>query len=159
MVGLFFQAGGMITLGAVGAHWKDPATSAVAGNLLIVGMIIANMGAQLGPQAVSYLYSAETGSARLRAKTTSISQSVAAVLGQTSGVYLPYMLSSWGCKTGFYFGGFGVGFLILSWFVVPDYTGRSHAQIDELFVRKVPARKFASTVCTGNYHEDVLQQE
>ncbi|OJJ50325.1 hypothetical protein ASPZODRAFT_58906, partial [Penicilliopsis zonata CBS 506.65] len=158
MIGLFFQAGGMLMIGAVGARWGNPGGSTLAGNLLIAGLVISNMGSQLGPQAVSYLYTSESGSTLLRAKTTSVSQSIIAVLGQTSGVYLPFMLSSWGPKTGFFFGGFGFFFWIISFFVVPDYTGRSHAQIDELFTRKISARKFASTECTGNYGRDVLHE-
>jgi HJR/Mrr/RecB family endonuclease len=46
----------------------------------------------------------------------------------------------------------------LSYLVVPDYTGRSHAQIDELYVRKIPARRFASTECTGDYGRDVVAE-
>lgn len=158
MVGLFLQTGGMMMIGAVGAHWTTVSSSAVAGNLLIGGVVLANMGCQLGPQAVSLLYSSETGSTVLRAKTASIGQSVAAVLGQTSGVYFPFMLSSWGNLTGFFFGGFGVILWILSYFLVPDYTGRSHAQIDELYSRKIPARKFASTQCTGDYGYDIFAE-
>lgn len=38
---------------------------------------------------------------------------------------------------------------------VPDFTGRSFGQIDELFHRKIPARRFKSTVCDGNYGNSV----
>ena len=160
MIGLFFQTGGMIMIGSVGAHWVNPGSSPLAGNLLIAAVVIGNMGCQLGPQAVSYLYMSESGSSRLRAKTTSISASLPSVLGQVSGIYLPFMLAGRGTLiSGFTFGGCGVLFLILSLFVVPDYTGRSHAQIDELFVRGIPARKFASTECTGDYGRDILHDD
>ncbi|KAJ9107001.1 hypothetical protein QFC19_002869 [Naganishia cerealis] len=56
---------------------------------------------------------------------------------------------------GFLFAGLGVVCIILVWFFIPDFTGRSYAQIDELFSRKIPARKFASTQCTGDYGRDV----
>lgn len=56
---------------------------------------------------------------------------------------------------GYLFAGLGLMCMLLIWFFIPDFTGRSYAQIDELFLRKIPARKFASTECTGNYGRDV----
>lgn len=34
---------------------------------------------------------------------------------------------------------------ILVWFLVPETKGRTFAELDELFERKVPAWKFATT--------------
>lgn len=143
-------------VGAVGRHWADPGASTTGSNLLIAGVVIGYMGMQLGPQAVSSLYASETGSAHLRAKTTSLGQSLGALLGQLSGVYFPFMLTAWNAQCAWFFGGMAFFFLILAYFLVPDYTGRSHAQIDELYVRKIPARKFASTECTGNYGRELF---
>lgn len=56
---------------------------------------------------------------------------------------------------GYLFAGLGLMCMLLIWFFIPDFTGRSYAQIDELFLRKIPARKFVSTECTGNYGRDV----
>jgi hypothetical protein len=39
------------------------------------------------------------------------------------------------------FAAFGIFTITTTYFFIPDYTGRSHAQIDELFLRKIPARK------------------
>lgn len=39
------------------------------------------------------------------------------------------------------FAAFGIFTITITYFFIPDYTGRSHAQIDELFSRKIPARK------------------
>jgi MFS transporter, SP family, general alpha glucoside:H+ symporter len=67
---------------------------------------------------------------------------------------IPFELAAIGPKTGYMFFGFGVisCFLIYIW--IPDVTGRTYAQLDELFERKIPARKFKETVCTGNYGVD-----
>ncbi|OJJ48053.1 hypothetical protein ASPZODRAFT_15498 [Penicilliopsis zonata CBS 506.65] len=160
VVGLFIQTGGMFMIGAVGARWGSTiAGNAVAGNLVIAGVVISNIGCQLGPQAVSFLYASESGSSRLRAKTTSISMSIGSLVGQCTSILFPFILEDWGTQVGFFFGGFGALFLIICLVWVPDYTGRSHAQIDELYARKIPARKFASTDCTGNYGSNVLHDE
>lgn len=72
---------------------------------------------------------------------------------------MPYLLNAdeanWGAKTGFLFGGLGCLCVAGIWFLVPEFSGRSYAQLDELFVRKVPARKFRTTECTGDYGRDV----
>jgi hypothetical protein len=39
------------------------------------------------------------------------------------------------------FAAFGIFTITTTYFFIPDYTGRSHAQIDELFSRRIPARK------------------
>ena len=40
---------------------------------------------------------------------------------------------------------------MIVYFFIPDFTGRSFAQVDELFARRIASRKFSSTVCTGDY--------
>jgi hypothetical protein len=37
----------------------------------------------------------------------------------------------------------------------PEYAGRTYGLIDELFIRKVPARKFKSFECSGDYGRDL----
>lgn len=56
------------------------------------------------------------------------------------------------------FAAFGVFDIIMTYFFIPDFTGRSYAQLDELFSRKIPARQFRTTVCTGSYGLDILHQ-
>jgi hypothetical protein len=60
---------------------------------------------------------------------------------------------------GYLFAGLGAVCIVLLWFFIPDLTGRSYAQIDELFLRKIPARKFASTECTGHYGREVTDRD
>ncbi len=57
--------------------------------------------------------------------------------------------------SGFMF--FGLGFICCFgiYFFVPDFTGRSFAQIDECFYKRVPARKFKSFECDGDYGRDL----
>jgi SP family general alpha glucoside:H+ symporter-like MFS transporter len=44
---------------------------------------------------------------------------------------------------------------VVTWLWIPEYAGRTYAQIDELFIRKVPARKFKSFECSGDYGGDL----
>ena len=79
-------------------------------------------------------------------------------------IYAPYLISTttyakWGEKVGYFFGSFGLVGLVITWFFIPNLTGRSYAQIDELFERQIPAREFKSTVCTGEYGRDLLEKE
>lgn len=130
-----------------------------------------------------WAYTGESGSSRLRAKTTTLGTVGNAVVGLIMTTVLPYLLSAdsgakWGAKTGEYwllsslahpanmynaagylFAGLGTMCVVLLWFFIPDLTGRSYAQIDELFLRKIPARKFATTECTGDYGREVTDRD
>jgi hypothetical protein len=41
--------------------------------------------------------------------------------------------------------------LVVVCFIIPDFTDRSYAQLNELFERRIHSRKFPQTVCTGSY--------
>lgn len=49
------------------------------------------------------------------------------------------------------FFGLGVICLVLVYFFIPDFTGRTFSEIDELFARKIKARQFSKTTTTGEY--------
>jgi MFS transporter, SP family, general alpha glucoside:H+ symporter len=49
-----------------------------------------------------------------------------------------------GAKVTFIFGGFGVLAVIYMWFYQPETSGRSYEELDEMFVKRIPARKFKS---------------
>lgn len=53
--------------------------------------------------------------------------------------------AGWGIKTGFFFAGTCFIGLVLLFFTVPETRNRSYLELDELFMRKIPARQFAST--------------
>jgi hypothetical protein len=53
--------------------------------------------------------------------------------------------AGWGTKIGFFFSGITVLFLVpVIWFY-PETKGRTYAEIDELYERRIPAWRFAST--------------
>lgn len=63
-----------------------------------------------------------------------------------NALYLNVSDWNWGAKTGLYWGGFTA--VTLAWVIIdlPETTGRTFSEINELFNQGVPARKFASTV-------------
>ncbi|KAK4939036.1 hypothetical protein LTR10_020610 [Elasticomyces elasticus] len=131
--GLTLETLGMLVIGIVGSIWFDLAVSTTAGNHLIAATVIGNIGSVTGPGAAGWAYTAESGSARLRAKTTTLGNLGNCMMMNASGVYAPYLLSTVGRED-------------------------CDAQIDELFVRRIPARKFQSTECTGDYGRDLLAE-
>jgi SP family general alpha glucoside:H+ symporter-like MFS transporter len=40
----------------------------------------------------------------------------------------------WGVKTGLFFGCSGIIFVVVAWFILPEVTQRTPAEIDELYV-------------------------
>jgi hypothetical protein len=61
---------------------------------------------------------------------------------------LPYLFNpdeaNLGAKTTFLFGGISVISLVYLWFCQPETSGRSFEEIDEMFAKRIPARKFKS---------------
>lgn len=128
---------------------------------LFVSLFIA--ASTIGPGVAGWAYTGESGSSRLRAKTATLGTVGNAIVGLIMTSVLPYMLDSpsaggagWGARTGFMFFILGVACCVGVYFLVPEYAGRSYAQLDELFARKIPARKFKSTETTGEYGRDVI---
>ncbi|KPV74502.1 uncharacterized protein RHOBADRAFT_15861, partial [Rhodotorula graminis WP1] len=99
------------------------------------------------------------GSSKLRAKTATLSVAGNAVAGLVWTSVLPYILdadqANLGPKAGFIFFGLGVFCCLGVYFYIPDLTGRSFAEIDELFARRIKARQFAKTETTGQYGQDL----
>ncbi|CAK7228866.1 hypothetical protein SCUCBS95973_007026 [Sporothrix curviconia] len=93
-----------------------------------------------------YLFSAELPSALLRIKTGPITFLANSLLGIATTFATPRMLLALNLRTAFVFGAFSVPIMVLLWLYLPETKGRSAAEIDELFERKVPAWRWASTV-------------
>jgi SP family general alpha glucoside:H+ symporter-like MFS transporter len=99
---------------------------------------------------ISYALVAELISSRLRTKTVVLARNLYNITGIVTNILTPRMLNpsawDWGAKTGFFWA--GSCFLCLMWtyFRLPEPKGRTYAELDLLFERKVFARKFASTV-------------
>jgi MFS transporter, SP family, general alpha glucoside:H+ symporter len=63
---------------------------------------------------------------------------------------LPYLFNpneaNLGAKTAFLFGGLGTLSLIYLWFFQLETSGRTYEELDEMFAKRIPARKFKSYI-------------
>ena len=56
--------------------------------------------------------------------------------------------AGWGQKTGLFFGGITLVYLIPCVLLYPETKGRTYNELDELFERHIPAWKFSTTKTT-----------
>jgi SP family general alpha glucoside:H+ symporter-like MFS transporter len=115
------------------------------GSLLLIFTFVYDF--SVGPAAYSLV--PEVASSRMRTKSTVFARNVYNVVGIVNGVITPFMLNptawDWGAKTGFFWGGICFLSLVWTYFRLPEPKGRTYAELDVLFERKISARKFAST--------------
>ncbi|KAJ6013732.1 hypothetical protein N7540_008323 [Penicillium herquei] len=104
---------------------------------------------QLTVGTVCYSLVAEFSTRRLQIKTVVLGRCLYNVVAIVCGVITPYMLNptawNWGNYAGFFWGGSCFLCIIYAYFRIPEPSGRSFAELDVLFERKVSARKFATT--------------
>ncbi|KAH7385043.1 general substrate transporter [Cadophora sp. MPI-SDFR-AT-0126] len=120
----------------------------VSDNLLVVFAVFWNIGL-IGNGASAYAYLSETSSQRLRTYTAGFANGMVAPTGIVLGVLVPYMLNAnqwnWGLKTTWFFTGLGMPFTVAMWFLLPETKGRTTAELDELFERKIKPWRFHKT--------------
>lgn len=109
----------------------------------------------LGP--ISYTIIAETSSVRLRALSTGVGRA-AYYIAEIPMIYLSsQMLNTTGWnlagKCGYIWAGTALVCWVLAYFGLPELKHRSYREIDILFNRKVPARKFKKTVIDVHENE------
>ncbi|KAL4897876.1 hypothetical protein BDV59DRAFT_51481 [Aspergillus ambiguus] len=131
-------------LGLVPDAHRDQASLATGSMMLIWALFY-----QLTVGTVAYSIVAELSTRRLQIKTVVLGRCLYNVVAIVCGVLTPYMLNpgawNWGNYAGFFWGGICFLCIVYTFFRVPEPNGRSFAELDLLFERKVSARKFAST--------------
>ncbi|KAE8166078.1 general substrate transporter [Aspergillus tamarii] len=99
-------------------------------------------------QPVSYTIMTEVPTPRLRMKTIAIASATYSALNMMWGFVLPYMFNpdkaNLGAKITFIFGGVSTLIMALVWFLLPETANRTYQELDEMFEKRVPARKFRS---------------
>ena len=114
-----------------------------------LGVIISFVYAgTLGP--ISYTIIAETSSVRLRALSTGVGRA-AYYVAEIPMIYLASQLlnpTGWNVagKCGYVWGSTAVVCWVMAYFFLPELKHRSYREADILFNRKIPARKFKSTI-------------
>ncbi|RDL39429.1 putative maltose permease [Venustampulla echinocandica] len=100
----------------------------------------------VGP--ICFVIISEISATRLRGKTVAIATAVQAGASIIFTVAIPYMLNAdqanWRGKAGFLFGPVSFFCLVWCWFRIPESRGRTFEELDILFERKVPSRKFST---------------
>jgi SP family general alpha glucoside:H+ symporter-like MFS transporter len=115
----------------------------------ILGIVISFVFAgTLGP--ISYTIISETSSVRLRALSTGVGRG-AYYVAEIPMIFLASQLlnpTGWNLagKCGYVWGGTAVVCWIMAYFFLPELKHRTYRETDILFNRKIPARKFKSTV-------------
>lgn len=136
----------LIALGIAGSCGSGKAVNnAVASLGLIVSVLFC-----LGPAPASWVIIGETSSVRLRPLTTGIGRGAYYLVNIPCIFLSSYCLNSdkWnlGGKTGFVWAGTALVCTAMSWLWVPEMKHRSFREIDILFNRHVPARKWKKTI-------------
>ncbi|OCF30890.1 MFS transporter, SP family, general alpha glucoside:H+ symporter [Kwoniella heveanensis CBS 569] len=101
----------------------------------------------VGP--VTYAIVGEASSTRLRSKTVGLARNLYNVSRIIAGFLYTYQVNptgwNWKGKAGFFWGGTCFVAFLWAYFRLPEFKGRSFRELDILFERNVPARKFKST--------------
>lgn len=151
--GQFISCGFLVALGIAASVGKSHAASNAQASLgLLVSVLFC-----LGPAPVSYAIIGETASVRLRPLTTGIGRGAYYLVNIPCIFLASYMLNTnkWnlGGKSGFVWAGTAFVCALMSWIWIPEMKNRSFREIDILFERRIPARKWKQTVIDINDDE------
>lgn len=111
--------------------------------------------------AVAFTVLAEVSTSRLRAKTVGIGLAVVNGLNMMWSFVLPYLFNpdkaNLGAKVAFIFGGCSVLSLVYLWFELPETAGRTYKELDEMFMKKIPARQFKAYKAETEHSQDTKE--
>ncbi|KAL6353709.1 hypothetical protein LRP88_12697 [Fusarium phalaenopsidis] len=96
--------------------------------------------------ATAWALLAETPTSRLRAKTVAVGVSLQNSLFTMWQFVIRFIFNldqaNLGAKTAFIYGGIAVLCLLYLWFFQPETAKRSYEELDEMLMKRVPAREF-----------------
>ena len=145
---------GFITFAPRGTSGGREAASWATGSVLLVYTFVYD--ATVGP--VCYSLVSEMPSTRLRAKTVVLARNLYNVFSIVNGVVIPFMLNpsewNWANRAGFFWGALCFCSALWAYFRLPEPRGRTFGELDVLFERGTPARKFAAAVVDQFEEED-----
>ncbi|KAF1919804.1 maltose permease MAL61 [Ampelomyces quisqualis] len=144
--GSLINVGFLVALGIAASVGVSTAASLAQASLgLIVSVLFT-----LGPAPASWVIIGETSSIRLRPLTTGIGRSAYYMVNIPCIFLSSYMLNpdaaNLGGKCGYVWAGTGFFCFVVAYFFLPEMKNRSYREIDILFKRQVPARKWKKTI-------------
>ncbi|CAG9940620.1 unnamed protein product [Clonostachys rosea f. rosea IK726] len=135
-------------IGGMGISLRQAPSSALSwaiGSLLAIDGFVANC--LVLP--ITFVLVSEIPSSLLRSKSVVIARNTYTAVNIVAGVITPYMLNptawGWGALTGFFWAGLCVIGFLFTFLMVPESKGRTIAEMDILFEKKVPVRRFKET--------------
>lgn len=139
---ILMVTGGLAVLGSEAGNPNAP--GAIKGTVALILIYCWWYNMTIGSAGHTIL--AEVSTSRLRIKTIAIGMALQNALYTMWAFVLPYLFNpdeaSLGAKVTFIFGGLSVLCMIYLWLSQPETAGRTYGELDEMFMRKVPARKF-----------------
>lgn len=151
--GQFINCAFLVALGIAGSVGVSKASNNATASLgLIVSVLFC-----LGPAPSSWVIIGETSSVRLRPLTTGIGRGAYYLVNIPCIFLSSYMLNTdqWNLagKSGYVWAGTAFICTAMAWIWIPEMKDRSFREIDILFKRRVPARKWPQTVVDLNDDE------
>ncbi|KAL4871175.1 hypothetical protein BDV12DRAFT_164335 [Aspergillus spectabilis] len=146
--GLFVMTCILMVTGGLGVVASDKTSpnsdGAVKGTVALILLYCWWYNATIG--AAGYTILAEVSTSRLRIKTIAIGLALQNGLYTMWSFVLPYLFNpdkaNLGAKVMFIFGGLSIICLVYLWLYQPETAGRTYGELDEMFMKKVPAWKF-----------------
>ncbi|KAM0495780.1 hypothetical protein ACHAQF_005277 [Verticillium nonalfalfae] len=148
----------VLSLGIIGCFdYTDKTLS----SLLIFFACLATF-STTGASSIGYAYAAEMPQQRLRARTSAWALAASNAISVMFSFTTPIMINGdnthWGVKTAFFFAGTGTVAVAIAWLILPEVARRTPAEIDELFEKRVPLRKFKGYVTEVEMHANEVRQ-
>lgn len=144
--GVSFQTALLLLIGVLSAASKSSGSFWAQATLLM--LIAASYGLTVGP--LTFTIVAEVSSIKLRAQTCAIARAAYYVIAVPMGYIVSYSLNplAWNLQgmSAFIWFGTALGVVVFVYFMVPETKDRTVRELDILWHRHVPARKFKSTV-------------
>ncbi|KAL6230992.1 hypothetical protein BDW75DRAFT_244323 [Aspergillus navahoensis] len=144
----------LFAIGAVDLAPRQAAATWAQCALMLLCTFIYDL--SLGP--FCYVLLAEVSSARLRGFTIALSTVACFVWSVVFAVVIPYAMNEdqgdWRGKMGFLFAGTSALCAIYCYWCLPETRGRTFEELDVLFEKRVPSRKFASATVNINVRGD-----
>lgn len=113
--------------------------------------------------ATAYTILTETSTSRLRVKTISIGLALQYALNTMWSFVLPSLFNpdeaNLGAKVAFIFGGLAIMCVVYLFFYQPETAGRTYEELDEMFMKRVPAREFKGYRTEAQMQGEAMREE
>lgn len=141
--GAALQTAVLFTMGGLGT--VTPQTPAI-GKGIVAMLTVFGAGFQLGWAPLSHVVAAEVPTTHLRDATYALGSIFNILIQFAVSFSIPYLLddkyAGLHSRVGFIFGSTAFLAILFSLFCIPECSGKTLEEIDQLFVERVPIRKF-----------------